>query len=102
LKHRAAERGERTVEELPQLEALVAVELARIGDVPERRHHQVPVRVRVEVQEHVRLLAAVDDQVRVVVAGGLVAEDAPGLLRALLDVLQPPRRPQPADYNHLL
>ena len=46
-------------------------------DVLERGDHQVPVRVRVEVEDHEAALAAVDDQVRgVVILRGLRAEDA--------------------------
>ena len=51
--------------------------------VLERGDHQVPVRVRVEVEDHEAVLAAVDDQVRdVVILRGLRAEDA-----LLLEVL---------------
>ena len=46
------------------------------------------------VQQHERVLAAVDDQALLVVAGGRIAEDAAGLLVGLLDVLEPPRRPE--------
>ena len=46
------------------------------------------------VQQHEGELAAVDDQPFLVVAGGGITEDAAGLLVRLLDVLEPPGRPE--------
>ena len=68
------------------------------ADVLVRRDHQVPVRVRVEVEDHEGALAAVDDQVAlVVVLRGLRAEDALLLvvLGCVRHVGEAPRRPDP-------
>src|SRR5262249_51905192 len=57
--------------------------------------HQVPGRVRVAVQEHERVAAAVQDQALAVAAavGGLAEDARLGSARAL-DVLDAPRRPE--------
>src|SRR6202012_5249450 len=78
-------------------------------DVLVRRDHQVPVRVRVEVEDHEGTLAAVDDQVAlVVILRGLRAEDALLLfvLGCVRHVSEAPGRPDPevghccSGYSH--
>src|SRR6202012_2456036 len=67
-------------------------------DVVVRRNHQVPVRIRVEVEDHEGALAAVDDQVAlVVILRGLRAEDALLLfvLGGVRHVGEAPGRPDP-------
>ena len=60
----------------------------------QRRHHQVPGRVRILVQQDERAHAAMDDEQLLVVSVCGGAEDAARLLVRLLDVLEPPGRPQ--------
>ena len=64
---RRLDRLERAVEQLPELHALLGVEIARRRDVPVGHDHQVPAAVGVEVEHDVAVLAAVHDQ-RVLVA----------------------------------
>ena len=54
----------------------------------------MPGGIRELVQQHEGLLAAVNDEPLLVVAGGRVAEDATRLLVRLGDVLEPPGRPE--------
>jgi hypothetical protein len=76
-----------------QLERLLVRQLRQLADMAVRRDEQVPRGVRVLVQEHDRGLAPADDEGRIVVALDRVADEAAGQLVRLLDVLQPPRRP---------
>ena len=62
------------------LERLGRVELVEVGAVPVRRDEQVPGRVRELVQQDEGVLAAVDDELLLVVALGRAAEDAAVLL----------------------
>ena len=92
------EHGHRALGERHHLGERRGVERGQRRDVLERRHHQVPVGVREQVQDHEAVLAAVDDQVRFVVGGGrLAAEDALrlGILGGVLHVGEAPRRPDP-------
>ena len=92
----AVERVDRGDGEAVDLECLLVGELAELADVTARRDHEVPRRVRVLVQEGERGIAE-DDEERLLGrdrARGLVAEDAPGVLARLLDVLETPRCPQ--------
>ena len=82
------------VEQRPHLGALGCVQVAGRGQMPVGRDHHVPVRVRVQVHEHVGALAAVHDEAGGIVAGRAVAEHAPARVGPALDVLQPPGRPQ--------
>ena len=77
-------------------------QLLQAADVLVGRHHQVAVRVREEVEDHEAALAAVDDQVRlVVVRRRLGAEDALLLdvLGRVLHVGEAPGRPD-AEIGH--
>src|SRR5215218_8470314 len=76
------------------LERLLVRKLAELADVPVGGDHQVPGRVRESVQQHEGVRATVHDELLLVVAGRRVAEDAAGLLVRLLDVLEPPGRPE--------
>ena len=60
-----------------------------------RRHHQVAGCVGELVEEHEGQLAAVDDELRLVLRQrGRAAEDAVVGVVRVLDVLEPPRRPE--------
>src|SRR5205823_14004243 len=74
---------------------LGVVEPGEVGAVPVGGDEQVPGRVREPVQQHERALAAVDDQVLLVVALRGAAKDAAILLVRALHVLEPPGRPEP-------
>ena len=68
---------------------LVGGERAEVAEMPVRRDEQVAGRVRELVQHHERSLTAMQEQLLL----GL-AEDAAVELVGVLDILQPPRRPQ--------
>ena len=76
------------------LDRFVVFELAELADVPERRDHQMAGRIGILVQEHERALAAVDDEPLLVRGGSGEAEHASLLLVGLVDVFEPPRRPE--------
>src|SRR5262249_20189094 len=59
------------------------------ADVPERRDHEVPRGVWIAVEQRERRLASMEDELLV----GR-AEDAAAALVGLLDVLEPPGRPE--------
>ncbi len=62
----------------------------------ERRHHQMPAGIRVEVEDHVAMPPAMDDQrLAVVPVVGLRAEHAFVLLAGGGHVAQAPGRPDP-------
>ena len=68
--------------------------------MPVRRDEQVPRRVRELVQQDERALAAVhDEMLLVVVACRGAAEEAAVLLVRVLDVLEAPRRPEPLHHS---
>src|SRR5690348_13632963 len=75
------------------LERLVVGEPAEVGAVPVGRDEKVSRRVRELVQEDEGTLAAMDDELLLVVALRGAAEDATLDLVGGLDVLQPPRSP---------
>ena len=81
------------------LERFRVVELAEVRPVPVRRDHQMPGRVRELVQQHERALAAMHDELLLVVARRGAAEDAAVLLVRALDVLEAPRRPEALHYS---
>ena len=86
-------RVQRLCEELPELDALVRVEIRRRGDVPERHDHEVPAAVGVEVEDGKAALAAMHDQRVLVALRCLGAEDAAvGALAP--DVGHAPRGPE--------
>src|SRR5262249_42339097 len=76
------------------LQRLVVLEVAEIADVPVRRDHDVPRRVRELVQEHERLPSAIDDQAILVACLHGAAEEATLVLVSTCDVFEPPRRPE--------
>ena len=88
------ERGHALDRQPVDLERFLVRKPGELADVPIGRDHQMTARVRELVQQHERVLAPVDDQPLLVVAGGGIAEDAAGLLVGLLDVLEPPGRPE--------
>jgi dihydrofolate reductase len=88
------ERGHALDREPVDLQRLLVRKPGELADVPVGGHHQMTARVGELVQQHERVLAAVDDQPLLVVSGGRVAENAAGLLVGLLDVLEPPGRPE--------
>ena len=78
-----------------RLERLGVVEVVERRAVPVRRDHQVPGRVRELVEEDEGELAAVDHELRLVLRQrGGAAEDALVAVVRVLDVLEPPRRPE--------
>jgi hypothetical protein len=83
-----------------ELGGLIRGELAEFADMAKRGHHQMPRRIRELVQEHERALAAMNDEPVFIRRLDRAAEDAPGLLIGLLDVLQPPRGPQRLRHLH--
>ena len=93
--HRLGERPEPSGGEGMDLGRLVRAELAELALVPRGRHHQVPGRVRVLVQQHERAPPAVHRERRLVVrrARGAAEQAALQLVRRA-DVLEAPRRPQ--------
>ena len=61
-----------------------------------RRNHDVPARVRIQVQDDERQLAAFDDQVFLVVrTRQCIAKDAAFLLGTIFDVFHTPGGPDP-------
>jgi RTX calcium-binding nonapeptide repeat (4 copies) len=89
------ERADSVVCEAMDLQRLVVRQLAEFTNVPVRRHHEVPGRVRVLVDEHHGTPAPVHDERRLVIVGlARVAEEAAVQLVGLLDVLEPPGRPE--------
>src|SRR5262249_31994194 len=88
--------------EAVDLERLLVGQVAELTDVSDRRDHQMAGGVRELVQQHERLLAAMDDEGLLVVAVGREAEDAPFLLVGLLDVFEAPRRPERLRHGVLL
>jgi hypothetical protein len=87
-------RADALAGEAVDLEHLTFEELREVADVPVRSHHQVAGCVWVPVDEHERVLPAVDDETFFVVAFGGAAKDAPFLLIGAGDVLEPPRCPE--------
>src|SRR4029077_10680346 len=83
------------VEQLPELGPLGSVELAGRCDVAVGEDHEVPARVRIEIELHVAMLAAVHDQRVLVALLGLGAEDTGAVVfLRRLEVGQAPWRPQ--------
>src|SRR5215204_4943589 len=89
------ERGNSVVREAVNIQRLVVRQLAELTYVAVRRDHDVSGRVRVLVDDHRRPAAPVDDEGRLVIFGlDRVAEEAAVLLVGILDVLEPPGRPE--------
>ena len=98
----AVERVETLRAEPMDLEGLGVVEVAEVHSVPVRRDEQMARRIRELVQEDERALAAMHDELALVVVGrGGGAEEAAVLLVRVLHVLEPPRRPQPLHRSSL-
>src|SRR4051812_24589706 len=90
------QRLDRRHREPLHFERLSVLEVVERRAVPVRRDHQVTRGVRELVQEDERELAAVDHELRLVLRQRRgAAEDALVALVRVLDVLEPPRRPQP-------
>jgi len=91
----ASQSLDRVVGKPMHLERLRLVEVVERRAVPVRRDHQVAGRVRELVEEGESALAAVDHELRLVLGQrGGAAEDAFVSVVSVLDVLEPPRRPQ--------
>src|SRR5579864_1954616 len=97
-----AKRFESLRGEPMQLEGLGVVEPVEVDAVTVGRNEEVPGRVRVLVEHHEGALAAMDDEVLLVVTlcGG--AEDAAFDLVRDLDVLEPPGRPESLHHSQRL
>src|SRR5204863_8716237 len=81
--------GERGCGGTVDLECLVGGQAAEGACGPERRRHQVPRGRREAVEQEERMLTAQEHEL-----GLRLAEDAPGALVYLLDVLEAPGRPE--------
>jgi hypothetical protein len=94
---RAVELGERAhplAREPVDLDRLAVTELRELAYVPVGRDHEMSGRVGELVQQHERFPAAVHDETGLILTLRGATEDAALLLIGLLDVLEPPGRPE--------
>jgi hypothetical protein len=88
------ERADSALREPVDFQRLVVRQLAELAHVPVGGRHQVSRGIRKPVQQDECELATVHDELLFVGAGRRFAEHAPELLVRLLDVFEPPRRPE--------